>query len=356
MPVTAHRAMSVAYLSPAASPEAQNRSRPMTAKIEDAVMADRDDIQMAYVKSDDRHTSQDQQPLQDYHHESKKPHRHQLPDGQMSVPKKYEIKTETRVTSPPKSPEGHKAGHGGPLFEGLPPCRDLMDEVTLMELQAQRERERTERERWEREQWGSRRCQYPAAEAPPQSYSRVRTPPALMISYGAGHRASRTSFPSAPCSPLSNCSSDDFRDRSRTGAGVKKVARRPPRNATGEARTNIKYEEEETHFITYKRVDKRCNWDSILAEFNLRFPKTRRTKPGLQGRFYRQNIHFPQIDEATDTLVFDENGQQAVRPFKIRKQNEFDTRFGLLFRDPVAAMRYDWVDYHDRESIHDRGK
>jgi hypothetical protein len=135
-----------------------------------------------------------------------------------------------------------------------------------------------------------------------------------------------------------------------------KPPRRPARNPTGNPRTNIKYSDDEMAFILYMRCDKKLNWDQILAEFKRFFPKTTRTKSGLQGCFYRQNLTFPLLDEAGNLVFKDDGYTVETFTFKVREQNESNATVGLCYRDPVTAVSKPWVDEADKMRIYKRGR
>ncbi|SPO01069.1 uncharacterized protein DNG_03816 [Cephalotrichum gorgonifer] len=135
---------------------------------------------------------------------------------------------------------------------------------------------------------------------------------------------------------------------------IQKKQRKPPSYPPGHTRNNKKYTTEQVDFTLYFRVDKKLSWQEVIPAYERQFPSegSNRTRPGLQGCLYRENLSIPVLDENGD-LTFTEEGNMKVRMLKVREQKD---KIGLLDRYPNRAIDYSWVSEEDKRKIWHRGR
>ena len=150
-------------------------------------------------------------------------------------------------------------------------------------------------------------------------------------------------------------SSHSQRQMSSPPKGVKK---RVTRRRKEDGHCNVKYVTEELDFIRYRRVDCGTKWQELAGLFCLQFPypELPRTRPGIQGGYYRQNDgQIPEVANHGQALTYLPNGH--VKPSHIGVRGQHDKKlFGLVALFPERAMNYPWVDSDTRQMATELGK
>ncbi|KAI1078450.1 hypothetical protein F5B20DRAFT_582368 [Whalleya microplaca] len=132
----------------------------------------------------------------------------------------------------------------------------------------------------------------------------------------------------------------------RPSSSPKPIAKKGRARAKQDTHCNIKYRIEEIDYIRFHKVDLKHVWDLIECDFRKMFPmdnKFERHTQGIQGAFYRDNLHMPDVANGGRTLLFTANGHVQACTRKVREQGEDKHYFGLVYLYPERAMNYDWV-------------
>ncbi|KAI0010119.1 hypothetical protein F4779DRAFT_322745 [Xylariaceae sp. FL0662B] len=129
--------------------------------------------------------------------------------------------------------------------------------------------------------------------------------------------------------------------------------------ANDDTHCNIKYTTEETDYIRFFKVDLKHAWVPLKRSFNKRFPMAsgrRRERQGIQGAWYRDNSHMPDLVNGGRTLLFNPNGHVKVISRKVRDPSVDKLYFSLIYLYPERAMNYDWVPAEARQVAADLHK
>jgi hypothetical protein len=137
------------------------------------------------------------------------------------------------------------------------------------------------------------------------------------------------------------------------------VKRRKPQKHEGEGHCNIKYSDEQHHFLIYCHDDLNMTWDQIKDAFSQQFPGgPTRDVAGVQSIHYRINAECP-VRTEDNLLVFGEpevdgDGQKRVDANgKAPRFNQYDNmvfkalirttgKVSLIDRYAEQVVEYNW--------------
>ncbi|KAG6027481.1 hypothetical protein E4U19_001977 [Claviceps sp. Clav32 group G5] len=111
---------------------------------------------------------------------------------------------------------------------------------------------------------------------------------------------------------------------------------------------NEKYTTEQGDFIIYAVHDLVLDWKQVEEEYAALFgTRPRRNRQGVQGWYYRSNIHIP-VWDSDGRLIFDHENSPAPREQIIKCRDVKEKRktrlgLGLGQRYPERAIKYHWV-------------
>jgi hypothetical protein len=150
------------------------------------------------------------------------------------------------------------------------------------------------------------------------------------------------------------------------------VKRRKPQKQEGEGHCNIKYSDEQHHFLIYCHDDLNMTWDQIKDAYSKQFPGgPKRDVAGVQSIHYRINAECP-VRTEDNLLVFggqevDGDGHNKTDAHgKVPKFNQYDNMvFKALIRttgkvslidryaEQVAEYNWPWIKPEDMQRARD---
>ncbi|KAG5963706.1 hypothetical protein E4U58_003449 [Claviceps cyperi] len=110
---------------------------------------------------------------------------------------------------------------------------------------------------------------------------------------------------------------------------------------------NEKYTTEQGDFIIYAVHDLGLDWKQVEEEYAALFgTRPRRNRQGVQGWYYRANLHIP-VWDSDGRLIFDQIDSLEPRNQTIKcrdgMKDKRKSRLGLGQRYPERAIKYHWV-------------